>query len=246
MRAVAIVPTYNEADNIEKLCRAIRTNTPDVGILVVDDNSPDGTAEIVELLVDELGDIAVLHRPGKSGLGAAYRAGIRRAIDDGAEICIQIDADFSHDPVMIPALVSAVEHGADLALGSRYVPGGITENWPRKRRALSRWANRYAAGVLGLAVNDATAGYRAYSSAALVDKMQFETVRANGYGFQVEMTHRLVRAGGRIVEIPIVFRDRTEGVSKMSQGIIQEGFVMVIRLWAQDHRGRRERRRSGG
>lgn len=242
---MAIVPTYNEADNIEKLCGAIRKHAPDIGILVVDDNSPDGTADLVESFSEELGDVRVMRRSGKHGLGAAYRAGIRRAIDDGADICIQIDADFSHDPVMIPALVSAVEHGADLALGSRYVPGGITENWPRKRRALSRWANRYAAGVLGLAVNDATAGYRAYSSLALTDKMQFETVKANGYGFQVEMTHRLVRSGGRIVEIPIVFRDRTFGVSKMSQGIIKEGFVMVIRLWAQDRRGRRERRRSG-
>lgn len=246
MRSVAIVPTFNEADNIEKLCRAIRTTSPDVGILVVDDNSPDGTADIAESLADELGDITVVRRAAKSGLGAAYRAGIRRAIDEGAEICIQIDADFSHDPVMIPALVSAVEHGADLAVGSRYVPGGITENWPRKRRMLSRWANRYAAGVLGLAINDATAGYRAYRSTALTDRMHFETVKADGYGFQVEMTHRLVRSGGRIVEIPIIFRDRTMGESKMSQGIIQEGFLMVIRLWLADRRGRRERRHSGG
>ena len=246
MRSVAIVPTFNEADNIEKLCRAIRKSAPDVGILIVDDNSPDGTASIAESLIDELGDISVMRRPGKSGLGAAYRAGIRRAIDDGADICIQIDADFSHDPVMIPALVSAVEHGADLAVGSRYVPGGITENWPRKRRTLSRWANRYAAGVLGLAINDATAGYRAYRSTALTDRMQFDTVKADGYGFQVEMTHRLVRSGGRIVEIPIIFRDRTLGESKMSQGIIQEGFLMVIRLWLDDRRGRRERRHSGG
>jgi len=243
---VAIVPTFNEADNIEKLCRAIRKSAPDVGILIVDDNSPDGTASIAESLIDELGDISVMRRPGKSGLGAAYRAGIRRAIDDGADICIQIDADFSHDPVMIPALVSAVEHGADLAVGSRYVPGGITENWPRNRRTLSRWANRYAAGVLGLAINDATAGYRAYRSTALTDRMQFDTVKADGYGFQVEMTHRLVRSGGRIVEIPIIFRDRTLGESKMSQGIIQEGFLMVIRLWLDDRRGRRERRHSGG
>ncbi len=172
-------------------------------------------------------------------------AGFRAAIDSGADICIQIDADFSHDPVMIPALISVVEHGADLAIGSRYVPGGITENWPRKRRALSRWANRYAAGVLGLAVNDATAGYRAYRTEALVALMDFETVRAEGYGFQVEMTHRLVRAGGKIVEIPITFRDRTQGVSKMSQGIIREGFVMVLQLWMKDRRGRRERRHVG-
>lgn len=246
MRSVAIVPTYNEAENIEGLCRSIREHAPGVGILVVDDNSPDGTADLAESLAGELGDLTVLRRPGKAGLGAAYRAGMRHAIDDGAEICIQIDADFSHDPAMIPALVSAVEHGADLALGSRYVPGGITENWPRRRRLLSRWGNRYAAGVLGLAINDATAGYRAYSSAALTDRMQFETVTAEGYGFQVEMTHRLVRTGGRIVEIPITFCDRTAGESKMSQGIVREALLMVMRLWINDLRGRRERRLKGG
>jgi dolichol-phosphate mannosyltransferase len=246
VRSVAIVPTYNEAENIERLCRAIRKHAPEVGIIVVDDNSPDGTAEVVDSIRDEIGDLVVVRRPAKSGLGAAYLAGMRQAIDDGADICIQIDADFSHDPAMIPALVSAVEHGADLALGSRYVPGGITENWPGRRRMLSRWGNRYVAGVLGLAINDATAGYRAYRSTALTDRMDFETVSAAGYGFQVEMTHRLVRSGGRIVEIPITFRDRTAGESKMSGGIIREAFVMVLQLWIKDRRGRRERRHSGG
>lgn len=247
MRVVAIVPTYNEAENIEAIVRAIRKHAPDVGILVVDDSSPDGTGALVRELQsdDGISDLELLERSAKSGLGGAYRAGLRAAIDGGAEVCIQIDADSSHDPVMIPALISAVEHGADLAIGSRYVPGGITENWPRKRRELSRWANRYAAGVLGLAVNDATAGYRAYRTEALVGLMDFETVRAEGYGFQVEMTHRLVRAGGKIVEIPITFRDRTQGVSKMSQGIIREGFVMVLQLWMKDRRGRRERRHVG-
>jgi len=155
-------------------------------------------------------------------------------------------ADLSHDPADLPALLANVEHGADLAIGSRYVPGGRTESWSWQRRWLSRWGNRYAAGLLGLAVNDATAGYRAYRSAALVDKMDFESVHTEGYGFQVEMTHRLVRAGGRIVEIPIIFRDRTRGVSKMSQGIVKEGFIMVLRLWANDRAGRRERRNHGG
>lgn len=245
VRAVAIVPTYNEAENIELIVRAIRASAPEVGILVVDDSSPDGTAELVETLIETVDDVRLLRRTTKSGLGGAYRAGMRAAIDAGAEICIQIDADSSHDPVMLPALISAVEHGADLAIGSRYVPGGVTENWPRKRRELSRWANRYSAGMLGLAVNDATAGYRAYRSAALVDLMEFETIRTEGYGFQVEMTHRLVRAGGRIVEIPITFRDRTKGVSKMSQGIVREGFLMVLSLWMKDRAGRRERRHHG-
>lgn len=246
MRAVAIVPTYNEADNIEALCRSIRAHAPAIGILVVDDSSPDGTADLAQRLAGEIGDLAVLRRPEKSGLGAAYRAGMRAAIDGGAEICVQIDADLSHDPAEIPALVSAVEHGVDLAVGSRYVPGGLTENWPRKRKWLSRWGNRYASGVLGLAINDATAGYRAYLSDALENKMDFESVRAEGYGFQVEMTHRLVRAGGKIVEIPITFRDRTAGTSKMSQGIVQEALIMVLRLWLKDRRGRRQRRRHGG
>ncbi len=246
MRAVAIVPTYNEAENIEAMCRAIRASSPSVGILVVDDNSPDGTADIAESIAAELGDLTVLRRPDKNGLGGAYRAGMAIAIADGAEICVQIDADFSHDPVMIPALVSAVEHGVDLALGSRYVPGGITENWPARRRLLSRWGNRYVAGVLGLAINDATAGYRAYRTSALVEQMDYQSVKTDGYGFQIEMTHRLVRAGGKIVEIPITFRDRTLGQSKMSQSIIQEAFVLVIQLWVKDLTGRRQRRHLGG
>jgi glycosyltransferase involved in cell wall biosynthesis len=241
---VAVVPTYDEADNIEAICRGIRKAMPDAGILVVDDASPDGTAEIVEQLADDLGDLRVIRRSGKAGLGGAYRTGFRAAIDAGADVCVQIDADLSHDPGVIPALVANVEHGADLAIGSRYVPGGLTENWPATRRWLSRWGNRYAAGVLGLAVNDATAGLRAYRAEAL-ERMAFETVRAEGYGFQVEMTHRLVRLGGRIVEFPITFRERREGVSKMSQHIVGEAFVLVVRLWLEDRRGRRQRRRSG-
>jgi glycosyltransferase involved in cell wall biosynthesis len=244
VRVVAVVPTYNEADNVEAICRGIRKAVPDAGILVVDDASPDGTAEIVAQLADELGDVQLIRRAGKAGLGGAYRAGFRAAIDAGADVCVQIDADLSHDPGVIPALVANVEHGADLAIGSRYVPGGLTENWPATRRWLSRWGNRYAAGVLGLAVNDATAGLRAYRADAL-ERMAFETVGAEGYGFQVEMTHRLVRLGGRIVEFPITFRERREGESKMSQHIVGEALVLVVRLWLEDRRGRRQRRRSG-
>jgi len=145
---------------------------------------------------------------------------------------------------VLPALVANVEHGADLAIGSRYVPGGITLDWPWRRRALSRWGNRYVAGVLGLAVNDATAGLRAYSVDAL-RRMDYATVGAEGYGFQVEMTHRLVRAGGGIVEFPITFRERTAGESKLSGGIVREALVLVLRLWVADRRGRRQRRRQG-
>ena len=174
---------------------------PDVAVLVVDDDSPDGTAELAERLAAELGGVDVLVRHGRRGLGSAYRDGFRRAIDAGADICVQIDADLSHDPADLPALLANVEHGADLAIGSRYVPGGRTENWSWPRRWLSRWGNRYAAGVLGLAVNDATAGYRAYRADAL-EAMGFETVTAEGYGFQIEMTHRLVRGRRQDRRVP--------------------------------------------
>ena len=245
VRVTVVVPTYNEAGNIERLCREVRLAVPEADILIVDDASPDGTGQLAEDIGRELGHVRVLHRAGKAGLGAAYREGLRNAIENGAEICVQMDADLSHDPQVLPALIANAENGADLAIGSRYVPGGITENWPRRRRALSRWGNRYAAGVLGLAVNDATAGYRAYRSDAL-ERMEFDSVAAEGYGFQVEMTYRLVRIGGKVVEFPITFRDRTAGTSKMSGGIVREALVIVIKLWVDDFGGRRRRRARGG
>ena len=239
-----VVPTYDEIDNIERLLREVRAAVPSAQVLVVDDGSPDGTADRAEELGAELGNVTVMRRTEKNGLGHAYRAGLRRAIDDGAEICVQMDADLSHPPEALPALIANVEHGADLCIGSRYVPGGRVVNWPRRRQMLSRWGNRYAAGVLGLAVNDATAGYRAYSSAAL-ERMDFETVGAEGYGFQIEMTHRLVSSNGRIVEFPITFADRTEGVSKLSGNIVKEALLLVLVLWARDFRGRWRRREEG-
>lgn len=245
MRVTVVVPTYNEAGNIERLCREIRLAAPHADLLIVDDGSPDGTADLAEDLNHSLGQIGVIRRSAKNGLGTAYRAGLRAAIDGGAEICVQMDADLSHDPAVLPALIANAENGADLTIGSRYVPGGLTENWPRRRRWLSRWGNRYAAGVLGLAINDATAGYRAYRTDAL-ERMEFDTVTAEGYGFQVEMTYRLVRIGGKVVEFPITFRDRTEGASKMSGGIISEAIVLVFKLWFADFGGRRRRRAKGG
>lgn len=245
MRVTVVVPTYNEAGNIETLVAAVRQVLPAAQVLVVDDASPDGTADLAESVGRSLGQVEVVRRAAKDGLGAAYRFGLRRAIDDGAEVCVQMDADLSHDPAALPALVACVEHGADLAIGSRYVPGGITLNWPRRRRLVSRWGNRYAAGVLGLAVNDATAGYRAYRTTAL-ERMRFDNVQAEGYGFQIEMTYRLVRLGGRIVEFPITFRDRTAGDSKFSGSIVGEAFGLVLRLWVADFGGRRRRRAMGG
>ncbi|MFM9036825.1 MAG: polyprenol monophosphomannose synthase [Actinomycetota bacterium] len=233
-RAVVVIPTYNEVGNIESLIRSIMDVMPDAGILVVDDASPDGTADVVRGLAREFGDrVEVLSRPAKSGLGTAYRAGFSEVLSRHETIVVQMDADLSHDPTYLPALVASVELGADAALGSRYVPGGRIENWPRLRRFLSRWGNRYAAGMLGLAVNDATSGYRAYSP-TLLRRIDFATVRAEGYGFQIEMTHRAVRADARIVEVPIRFVDRVIGESKLSYHIINEAFFLVNRLWFTD------------
>ena len=186
--------------------------------------------------------VEVLSRPAKSGLGTAYRAGFSEVLSRHETIVVQMDADLSHDPTYLPALVASVELGADAALGSRYVPGGRIENWPRLRLFLSRWGNRYAAGMLGLAVNDATSGYRAYSP-ALLRRIDFATVRAEGYGFQIEMTHRAVRADARIVEVPIRFVDRVFGESKLSHHIINEAFFLVNRLWFTDRLLRVRRRR---
>ncbi|MFM8650069.1 MAG: polyprenol monophosphomannose synthase [Actinomycetota bacterium] len=237
--AWVVVPTYQEAENIAELIAGVRRELPAARILVVDDASPDGTAAIVDEIAGRDSRVSVLRRASKQGLGAAYRAGFRRAIDEGASICVQMDADLSHDPVYLRELVSSVALGADGAIGSRYVPGGACVNWPFLRRFLSRWGNRYAAGMLGLAVNDSTSGFRAYSSDAL-RRMDFTTVTAEGYGFQVEMTHRLNRCLGRIVEIPIVFADRVRGESKLSHHIIGEAFRLVTALaWKDRRRGRR-------
>ena len=174
-----MVPTYDEAENLAELIAMLRKAVPGIAVLVVDDDSPDGTADVARALAVEHGDVEVVVRHDRRGLGSAYRDGFRRAIDGGADVCVQIDADLSHDPADLPALLANVEHGADLAIGSRYVPGGRTENWPWRRRWLSRWGNRYAAGLLGLAVNDATAGYRAYRAEAL-EAMDFEDGRRRG------------------------------------------------------------------
>ncbi len=245
MLTVAVVPTLDEVDNLEALLRAIRKVDDGIEVIVVDDASTDGTSALAHRLADELGGVVVVDRAARRGLGSAYRDGMAMALARGADVCVQIDADLSHDPAVLPALLANVEHGADLAIGSRYVPGGITENWPYQRRLLSRWGNRYAAGLLGLAVNDATSGYRAYRSEAL-ERIRYDTVGADGYGFQIEMTHRLVRAGGSIVEFPITFRDRRAGESKMSRGIVREAARLVLQLWYQDRRDRRRRRRITG
>ena len=230
-----MIPTYDEAANIGTLLDGVARALPGARIIVVDDNSPDGTADAAERVAATPGSAAhgsleVIRRPTKSGLGSAYRAGFQRAIEIGSTVCVQMDADLSHDPRYLPELVGAVLNGADVSIGSRYVPGGGTVDWPPLRQFLSRWGNRYAAMMLGLAINDSTAGYRAYSVSTLV-KMDFLSVGADGYGFQVEMTHRAVRSGARMVEIPITFVDRVAGESKLSHHIISEAFRLVNRLW---------------
>src|ERR1700730_12833921 len=207
MATIVVTPTYEEATNIEEFLRRVRIAVPDAHVLVVDDNSPDGTGGLAERVAVELGQIDVLHRPAKLGLGNAYRAGFAVGLERGYDRLVQIDADLSHDPAVIPELLRAVDDGADMAIGSRYVPGGAIPNWPWVRRALSRYGNRYAGLVLGLKVRDATSGYRAYRAHSL-NTISYAQSRAKGYGFQIETAYRLWRHGGTISEVPIIFTDR--------------------------------------
>lgn len=229
MRALLVLPTYKEAENLVEVLDRVRAASPDTRVLVVDDASPDGTAELAEAHGAVVGGVDVLRRAVKSGLGSAYRDGFRWGLERGFDVLLEMDSDLSHDPAAIPSLLAAVEHGADLVIGSRYVPGGSIPNWSWHRRQLSRWGNRYAAGVLGLAVNDSTAGYRAYR-AAMLSRIDLDAVRADGYGFQIEMTYEVVRRGGSVVEVPIAFADRLRGDSKMSGRIVVEA-VMLVTWW---------------
>jgi dolichol-phosphate mannosyltransferase len=242
MRVWVTVPTYNEAENIDMLVRRLRDAVPDATILVVDDGSTDGTAGKAEALGAEFGRVEVLRRPRKMGLGSAYRAGHAIGLARGFDVMMQIDADLSHNPADVPRLLAAVERGADLAIGSRYVDGGSVPNWPRHRLLLSVWGNRYAAGVLGIGVRDSTAGYRAYR-ASILRAIDFETTASTGYGFQVEMTYRVLRAGGCIEEVPIAFTDRVRGHSKMSWRIVVEAMLLVTWWACRDRVLRRGRRR---
>lgn len=229
VRTTVVVPTFQEADNIEVLLRRIRVAAPSVRVVVVDDGSPDGTADVAEAVGADLGQVEVLRRPAKDGLASAYQAGFAHAIVGGAEIVITMDADLSHDPSVIPLLVEASEGGADLVIGSRYVPGGRILDWTAPRRALSRWGNRYATGALRLPVLDATSGYRAYR-ADVVTVEDLSRIRASGYGFLIEIAYRLVRGGGKLVEVPITFVDRQHGSSKISSHSVVEALVLVT-LW---------------
>jgi len=230
MRAAVVVPTYQEALNIAGILARIRSALPDADVLVVDDSSPDGTAAIAERVGAELGRVHVLIRPPRQGLGPAYRAGWRWAIERGYEAVIDMDADGSHDPASLPDLLGPLAGGADLVMGSRYVPGGSVPGWALHRLLLSRGGNWYAMWALGLPVHDATGGYRAYRT-ELLRKIDLSTLRANGYGFQIELAYRSVQLGATVVEVPITFTDRTQGTSKMHAAIIGEA-LMLVTAWA--------------
>jgi glycosyltransferase involved in cell wall biosynthesis len=240
VRTLVVMPTYNEAETIVDVLTRVRTAVPDADVLVVDDGSPDGTAELAEKVGAELGSISVLRRAGKAGLGSAYRAGFARGQSEGYEVMVEMDSDLQHDPAALPELLAAVEHGADLVIGSRYVPGGSIPDWKLHRRLLSRLGNRYAGFVLGLEVRDATAGYRAYRASARAP-IDLDRVIADGYGFQIEMAYVVARNGGRVVEVPIAFGERTRGTSKMSLRIPAEALILVTWWAIRDrilHRGR--------
>jgi len=229
-----VLPTYNESENIARLLTQLRTVLPDGRLYVVDDNSPDGTGDIAERCARELGGIEVLHRPGKQGLGSAYRQGFAHVIAQGVDVVVSMDVDFSHDPLVIPAMLAAIEAGSDAVIGSRYVTGGGTKNWPLHRRLLSRWGNLYTASVLGVKVRDCTSGFRAYRATALAS-IAPETTKAEGYAFLSELVVRLSRRGLKISEVPILFVDRENGTSKMSGRIIVESMLLVTR-WGVAHR----------
>ena len=237
MRTVVVLPTYNEAENIVGFLRAVRQAVPEADVLVVDDNSPDGTAGLAEETASELGRIKVLHRGGKQGLGAAYRHGFTTAFDEGYEAIVSMDSDFSHDPATIPTMLQLVADGADAVIGSRYVTGGATVDWPLRRRLLSKWGNRYTAAVLRLPVRDCTSGFRAYRADAL-RTIDPASTTAEGYAFLTELVRKLIANGATIVETPITFRDRQFGTSKMSGRIIAESMLLVTKWGLFDRKPR--------
>jgi len=237
VRTVVCLPTYNERDNIERMLRALgEVLPPDARVLVIDDSSPDGTGQLADQLATGLPYVAVLHRPRKEGLGPAYLAGFRRALDDGAELVLEMDSDFSHDPADVPRLIAAAET-ADLVLGSRYVAGGTIGNWGLGRRVVSAGGSLYARAVLGLPVRDPTGGFKCYRRVVL-ETIGLDSVHSRGYAFQIETTYRALRAGFHVVEVPIAFIDREVGGSKMSRAIVVEAIWKVPALRAAALAGR--------
>ena len=229
-----VLPTYNEAENVAAFVEAVRDKLPaSAHVLVVDDNSPDGTGEIADRLAEAHENVSVLHRPHKEGLGPAYIAGFRRALAGGAGLVLEMDSDFSHDPAYLPRLLEAAER-ADLVIGSRYVEGGGVSEWGMLRRTISRGGSAYARFVLGLDVHDLTGGFKCFRREVL-EAIDLDSIQAHGYAFQVEMTYRVIQHGFRVVEVPIVFRDRQAGSSKMDRSIVAEAAwrVPLLRFGGQ-------------
>jgi dolichol-phosphate mannosyltransferase len=234
MRATVCLPTYNERENLERMVGALgAVFRHGDRVLVIDDGSPDGTGALADRLSAELGFVGVLHRPRKEGLGPAYLAGFRRALDDGAELVLEMDCDFSHDPKDVPRLIAAAEEGADLVLGSRYVHGGSIPNWGVVRRAISLGGNLYAQVVLQSRIRDLTGGFKCFRRRVL-ETIDLDAIDSRGYAFQIETTYRVMRAGFCVVEVPIAFVDREHGHSKMSRAIVLEAVwkVPLVRLQA--------------
>ena len=244
MRSLVVVPTYQEADNVVRFLDEVRAAIPEADLLVVDDNSPDGTADLAEKKAADLGRVHVLRRPAKNGLGNAYRQGFRWGLDEGYDVILQMDCDFSHDPKVVPTLIGGLVDGVDCVIGSRYVPGGSTPGWPFHRRALSRWGNRYTGAVLQLGIRDATGGFRAYRATTL-ETIDIDGTIANGYAFQSEVARRMSEHHLGIREVPITFVDREYGTSKMSVRIMAESMALVT-SWGVKARlaARRDRRGS--
>ncbi len=240
---LVVIPTYNERDNLEPIVSRVRTAVPAADILVVDDNSPDGTGEIADKLAASDAQVHVLHRAAKAGLGAAYIAGFGWGLEHGYEVLVESDADGSHDPADLPRMLSALAD-ADLVIGSRYVAGGTTVNWPKSREVLSRGANAYVRIMLGIGVHDATAGYRAYRAGTL-RAIGLDEVESQGYCFQIDLTLRTAQEGLRIREVPITFTERARGASKMSHSIVTEALLRVAQWGVAARLGRRRHRGAG-
>jgi dolichol-phosphate mannosyltransferase len=234
-RAVLCLPTYNERENLEPMLRAL--GDKDVRVLVIDDGSPDGTGELADRLAAELDYVEVLHRAQKEGLGPAYLAGFRQALAQDAELVLEMDCDFSHDPDDVPRLIEAVEAGADVALGSRYVPGGGVRNWGLLRRFISAGGSFYARVILGVGIRDLTGGFKCYRRRVL-ETIELDAIESKGYAFQIETTYRALRKGFNVVEVPITFVDRVVGGSKMSKTIVLEAVWKVPALRLAALRGR--------
>jgi dolichol-phosphate mannosyltransferase len=238
VRATVCLPTYNELENLEPMVRALQKVLREGDrILVVDDASPDGTGELADELAAELPFVGVLHRPQKEGLGPAYIAGFRRALADGAELVLEMDCDFSHDPAAVPELIGTAEAGADLVLGSRYVPGGAIPNWGAMRRFISLGGNVYAQFWLSSRLRDLTGGFKCFR-APVLETVDLDAIGSKGYAFQIETTYRVLRAGFKVVELPISFSDREHGHSKMSKSIVLEAIWKVPVLRYRALRGR--------